>query len=251
MHAFFVLLTREIQSYFRVPIGYVVMFFFLLITGFNFWFGVTLLNGQMSEVTVAEAFFNTAIFWIGYILVFPLITMRLFSEEFKMGTIEPLMTAPVTDAAVVAAKFCGAMVFYLLLWVPSFLYFLTFQWVANEPAALSGGAYFGSYLLLVLMGMFFVALGCLASVLTSNQIIAAIISFCTITLFFFTGLLGFLFSGSHESIREVTNYFSALVHMLEFSRGQIDTRPVVFYLSMSALILFVTFQIFQARRWKA
>ncbi|MDP9291827.1 MAG: hypothetical protein M3O82_05630, partial [Verrucomicrobiota bacterium] len=93
MRKFFILLEREVRSYFYSPIAYVVLCFFLLLTGFNFYAGVSLLNRGPSAVTVVEAFFNTVLFWFGFVLIFPLITMRVFSEEFKMGTIESLMTA--------------------------------------------------------------------------------------------------------------------------------------------------------------
>ena len=110
--------------------------------------------------------------------------MRLFAEEFKLGTIEPLMTAPVRDWQVVLAKFFGALVFYVVLWIPTLLYFVIFLKVTHQPAANSTGAYVGSYLMLLLLGMFYLSIGCLASVLTRNQIVAAIISFCAITLLF-------------------------------------------------------------------
>jgi len=106
---FFTLLNREIRAYFLSPVAWIVLFFFLLLTGFNFYAGVAALNRGPSEVTVVEAFFNTIFFWFGFVLVFPLITMRLFSEEYKMGTIEPLMTAPVRDSQVVLAKFWAAL----------------------------------------------------------------------------------------------------------------------------------------------
>ena len=88
--------------------------------------------------------------------------MRLFSEEFKLGTIEPLMTAPVRDWQVVLAKFFGALVFYLVLWIPTVLYFLIFQYITGQTAAGSTGAYWGSYLMLLLLGMFYISIGCFA-----------------------------------------------------------------------------------------
>src|SRR5438477_6982987 len=152
MSKFLTLLGREVKSFFYSPIAYVVMFFFLLITGFNFYIGVSLLNRGPTEVTVIEAFFNTVLFWIAYLLIFPLITMRTFAEEFKMGTIETLMTAPIRDWQVVLAKFFGAVIFYVVLWLPTLLYFAIFQYITHQPAAGSFGAYWGSYLMLLLLG---------------------------------------------------------------------------------------------------
>ncbi|MFM8655985.1 MAG: ABC transporter permease [Chthoniobacterales bacterium] len=143
-------------------------------------------------------------FWFGFVLVFPLITMRLFSEEYKMGTIEPLMTAPVRDSQVVLAKYCGALFFYVVLWLPSLLYFLVFTWVTRLQAAGAAGAFIGAYAMLLLIGMFYLSVGCLASALTRNQIVAAVMSFSAITLLFFMGLLTFFVLNVTPALREMT-----------------------------------------------
>src|SRR6185312_3730618 len=154
MRKFFTLLTREIKGYFYSPIAYIVLVFFLLIAGVDFYFQVSFMNQRPVPYSVQEAFFNSVFFWFAFVLVFPLITMRLFAEEFKLGTIEPLMTAPVRDWQVVLAKYFGALFFYIILWVPTGLYFLIFQRLTGQPAAASPGAYLGSYLMLLLLGMF-------------------------------------------------------------------------------------------------
>ena len=238
------------RSYFHSPIAYVVLIFFLLISGVDFYFQVSFMNQRQVQYTVQEAFFNSIFFWFAFVLIFPLITMRLFAEEFKLGTIEPLMTAPVRDWQVVLAKFFGALVFYLVLWIPTLLYFAIFLKLTNQPAAPSAGAYFGSYLMLLLMGMFYLSIGCLTSVLTRNQIIAAIVSFCAITLFFFLGLVQFILLDVSSATRDLLGYFSAIDHMVTFSRGVIDTRPIVFYLSMTIVMLTLTYQAFQSRKWR-
>ncbi len=251
MRTFLTLLAREVKAYFYSPVAYIVLVFFLILTGFNFYASVSLLNRAPSEVTILEAFFNTVLFWFGYILIFPLITMRLFSEEYKLGTIEPLMTAPVRDAQVVLSKFLGAMVFYIMLWLPSGLYFRIFEWITNQDAVLTDGAYLGSYSLLFLMGMFNISIGCLASALTKNQIVAAVISFCCITMLFFFGLISFIVLNISPFLRNLMGYFSSLEHMMEFSRGMIDSRPIVYYSTMTILMLVLTYHVFQARKWKA
>ena len=107
MRKFLILFGREVSSAFHQPLAYVVLFFFLIVTGFNFQAGVTLLNTGAGTVTMVQAFFNTVYFWFPFVLVFPLITMRVFAEEAKLGTIETLMTAPVKDSQVVLAKYAG------------------------------------------------------------------------------------------------------------------------------------------------
>ena len=244
MRKFRSLLVREVRGYFHSPIAYIVLVFFLLITGVDFYFQVSFMNQRPASYSVQEAFFNSVFFWFAFVLIFPLITMRLFAEEFKLGTIEPLMTAPVRDLQVVLAKFFGA------LWIPTILYFWIFQAVTHQPAAGSLGAYWGSYLMLLLLGIFYLSVGCLASVVTKNQIVAAIISFSAITLLFFLGLVQFVLLDVSSGVRDALGYFSAIEHMGTYSRGILDTRPIVFYLSMTAFVLTLTYQAFQSRKWR-
>jgi ABC-2 type transport system permease protein len=250
MRKFYVLLSREVRSYFYSPIAYIVLVFFLLVSGVDFYFQISYMNQRPLQYSVQEAFFNSVFFWFAFVLIFPLITMRLFAEEFKLGTIEPLMTAPVRDWQVVLSKFFGALFFYLVLWVPTLLYFAIFEKITGQPAANSAGAYWGSYLMLLLLGMFYLSVGCLASVLTRNQIIAAIISFCAITLLFFLGLVQFIMLEVSSGARQLLGYFSAIEQMGTLSRGEIDTRPMVLYLSMTIVMLTLTYQAFQSRKWR-
>jgi gliding motility-associated transport system permease protein len=250
MRKFFILLAREIRSYFYSPIAYIVLVFFLLVTGVDFYFQVSFMNQRAVPYSVQEAFFNSVFFWFAFVLIFPLITMRLFAEEFKLGTIEPLMTAPVRDWQVVLSKYFGALVFYIILWIPTGLYFVVFQMITHQPAAGSSGAYLGGYLMLLLLGMFYLSIGCFASVLTKNQIVAAIISFATITLLFFLGLVSFILLDVSSETRQLLGYFSAIEQMGTLSRGEIDTRPMVLYLSMTIVMLTFTYQAFQSRKWR-
>src|SRR3981189_861393 len=134
MRKFYTLFWREVSGYFYSPIAYIVLVFFLLVSGVDFYFQISFMNQRALGYSVQEAFFNSVFFWFAFVLIFPLITMRLFAEEFKMGTIEPLMTAPVRDWQVVLAKFFGALVFYVVLWIPTLIYFWIFQAVTHQTA---------------------------------------------------------------------------------------------------------------------
>jgi len=251
MRTLLTLLNRELRSYFYQPIAYVVMFFLLMVIGFNFYLGVLLLNGQPAEVSIIELAFNMVPFWIVFILTFPLITMRSFSEEYRLGTIETLTTAPVTDWQVVLSKYLGALLFYVILWSPTLVHFAIFQGMTEKAAANAIGAYWGTYLLLFLMGMFFTAIGCCASSFVKEDINAAIISACTIFVWFFLPFLPEIMRSTDENLQEFFRYLSAAEHMREFSKGMIDSRQIVFYLSATALLLAITFLSFQRRKWKA
>lgn len=250
MKKFWILWCREIALYFRSPAAYVILFFFVLLTGVNFYLVLNAMNRGPGSVTLVEAFFNNTFFWFGFVLPFPLITMRLFAEEFKLGTIETLMTAPVRDFQVVAAKYLSAVFFYVVLWAPSALYFAIFQWLTRQDAANAAGSWLGAYAMLMLIGMFYLSIGCLTSVMTKNQVVAAIMAFAAISVMFYLGLFNLLFANISPQVRDLTTYISAISHMMEYSQGLIDTRPIIFYVSMTSLMLYITFQIFQSRKWR-
>ena len=207
------------------------------------------MNGYPTDVTIVEAFFMPALFWFPFVLSFPLITMRVYSEEFRMGTFETLTTAPVKDWQVVLSKFFGVLIFYIILWTPTLCSFAAFQYITGRVAANAAGAYWGTYLLLLLMGGFFISIGCLASALTKDQINAATISFTTITLLLFIGFLPDIMNITAPAIKNSFAYISAIQHMQDYSKGIIDSRPVIWYGSMTIFVGYLTLQVFQGRKW--
>lgn len=251
MKVFLTLVIREMKSFFYSPIAYVVLFYFLFLAGFNFYSQISIMNGYPTEITVVEAYFMPALFWFPFVLSFPLITMRTYSEEFRMGTFESLTTAPVSDWQVVLSKFFGVLSFYVILWAPSFISFLIFERISDRAAVNAVGAYMGVYLLLFLMGCFYISIGNLASALTKDQINAATISFTSITLMLFLAFLPDIMNLSTPVIKDMFGYISAIQHMQDFSKGIIDSRPIVWYVSMTSVVTFITFQVFQYRKWKA
>jgi ABC-2 type transport system permease protein len=248
IRTFLVLLNRELMSYFYSPIGYIVMCFFLLPIGYNFYAGVSYLNQGPQEQTVIEVALNSLFF---IVLIVPMITMRTYADEFRMGTFEAVTTAPVRDWQVVLSKFFGAFFFYCMLWVPTLLFFLQFQVATHQPVAVSGSTFLSAYLMLGLIGMFYVSLGCLASALSTEQINAAIIAFVLIFCAFIAGVLHNVRNLTNPDLINFISYFSSGRHMLDATRGVIDTRPIVYYLSMTILVLAINFQVFQYRKWKA
>ncbi len=244
------LTLRELKALFYSPIAYVVLCLVLALSGLNFYLIVSAFSAGPTPVTVVEAFFNTGAFWFSFFAIFPLITMRLYAEEFRAGTYELLQTAPVRDWQIVLAKFTGAYLFFLMLWLPTALYFGLYRWIAREQASPALGNYFGTYLLLAMMGAFFVSIGCLASVLTKNQVIAAILSFVALAVIFNFSILGFVVPNLSPVIRRVLSYFSSVEHMYEFNRGILSTGPVVYYLTGAFLLQYLTHAVLQYRRWK-
>ena len=160
------------------------------------------------------------------------------------------MTTPVSDLQVVLAKFTAAMVFYMLMWLPSLASILILRHYINNPEAFDGGSIGSTFLGIFLIGGLFMSLGCFASALTRSQIIAAMISFTLgFTLFLLSFLPGHL-TGTTGWQGEVLSYVAMFDHMNDFARGLVDTRHVVFYASLTFLFLFLTLRVVESRRWK-
>lgn len=248
MNGFLTLWRKELTGYFLSPIAYIVTIFFLVVMGTIFSLLVSVLAEGPAGVTVMNLLFGSPFYWMTMLVLVPVLTMRLFSEEKKSGTIETLLTAPVTDTAVVLAKFAGALSFYAFMWLPTVVYLFILHHYSAAMAPLDPGPLAGGYFGALLSGMFYLSIGLFCSSLTSNQIVAAIITFAAMLLLFLTGLLDYVMRD--DLARAISAHVSSYNHMLEFSRGAIDSRPIVYYLTGTALMLFATVKIVEARNWK-
>ncbi len=248
MNGFLAVWRKELTGYFLSPAAYIVTIFFLIVMGAIFSLLVSVLAEGPAGVTVMNLLFGSPFFWMTMLALVPALTMRLFAEEKRSGTIETLMTAPVTDTAVVLAKFAGALSFYAFMWTPTLIYLFILRYFSADMAPPDPGPLAGGYLGALLIGMFYLSIGLFCSALTSNQIVAAITTFAAMLLLFLAGLLDYVARG--DLVQAVSAHLSSYSHMLEFSRGAIDSRPVVYYLSGTALMLFATVKIVEARNWK-
>jgi ABC-2 type transport system permease protein len=180
----------------------------------------------------------------------PVITMRAFAQEKQTGTFETLMTAPVSDWQVVLAKFVGALLFYGLMWLPLAGLTLILRHYTREPTALDLGALGTTYLGILLMGMLYMAVGCLASALTRSQMIAAMVSFMLGLALFLVGYLAYAVPPQLGWPHTALSHLNMHQHMEDFARGILDTRAAVFYLTLTGLFLFLTLRVVESRRWK-
>jgi len=238
MSLFCTIWRREVASFFLMPASYAVVTFFLALMGLSFWLMVQMLMLGHVATPVSQVMFGESLFfWMAMLMVPPLITMRCVAEERRIGTMELLMTAPVGDATVALGKFAGALTVFLLLWIPTLSYVFYLSKLAPYATPLDVGALAGAYVGIGLIGAFFLSIGLFASTCTRNQMVAAISSFSLIAMYFFMGFtprfteLPLLHQSAH--------YISCLTHMIDFSRGVLDSRPVVLYLSLTALMLFI------------
>lgn len=236
MHNILTIAKKELRSYFTSSIAYVVFAMFLVLAGY--FFTVILLYTQ--EASLKGAAYNIV---ITLLFLIPLITMKSFAEERKQGTLELLMTKPITDLEVALGKFCAAAFMYLIMLATTLVYVLILIKYGNPDM----GPIYSAYIGLILVGFAFIALGVFASTLTENQIVAAVIGFAMILLLWVLSWASSQFTGN---MGEIISYLSLSGHYDNFVKGVIDLKDVVYYLSFIIFWLFVTVKSIEVRRWR-
>ncbi|MBM4054195.1 MAG: hypothetical protein FJ264_05885 [Planctomycetes bacterium] len=227
---------REINAYFLSPIAYVIIAVFMVFSGYFF----SIMLGITQETTLRYSLAYTQ--FILSILT-PVITMRLLAEENKTGTVEPLMTAPVTDFDVVFGKFLAAWALYNIMIAPTAFYIIFLVWVGSPDY----GAIVSSYIGLILMGGLFISIGMLVSAVTKNQIVAAVIGIVALLILLVIGLAS---TGNEGWLYSTLQYIGTYDHWEAFTKGVLDTKDIVYYFSFSALLLFIVVRIVESRRWR-
>ena len=240
------IIRRELIAYFSSPLAYIVMTAFLLMQGYIFYLIVSFLNNpQTPAMTPLRLFFGgTIFFWLFLLFVVPVITMRLIAEERRSGTIEVLLTSPVSEAQVVVGKFAAAMFFYIALWLPTVLYVI----VLKRNSEIDLGPVLAGYIGVLLLGFLFLSVGTFASTLTNNQLIAAVIAFATMVLLFSIGLVEQLLSTS--ILKASLAHMNLWTQMDDFAKGIVDSRHVVYQLSVGLLFLFLATKSLEVKKWR-
>lgn len=250
MRVFWVLLRRELGSYFVSLTGYVIIAAITFLTGESFSQLINALGGDPWPMPVTQMFFGTFYFWMILLLSAPVITMRLFALEKSSGTLDTLMTTPVGELAVVLAKFGAAFLFYMIMWVPLLAGLFIVNHFANQAGALDAGVIGGTYLGIFLTGAFFLSFGTLASAISRTQMTAAMVSLAFGVSQFALAWWAKDAAVSDQWQARLLANLNLFEQMNDFARGAIDTRAMVFYLSAAFLFLFVTLRVVESRRWK-
>ena len=246
---------KEMRLYFTSPIAWVILTIFLFIAGYFFYsiFAFFTLASMQSAMNPAMArdlnvtdsvlrplFSNISVILL---LLMPLVTMRLFAEERRSGTIELLLTYPVRDGAVLIGKYLAGLTLYAIMLALTLFYPLLVAYFARvEWGPLASG-----YLGLLLMGATFLAVGIFASSLTENQIVASIITFGVLLIFWVVGWSSDYVGGTWG---RVLSHLSLIEHFDSFAKGVLDTRDVLYYFDFTIVALFLTLRSLEARRWK-
>ncbi len=247
--------NKEMQSYFRSPIAYTVIALWALIGGFFFYFGLSFfvqrsvesaMQGQAFPMDINEWIVRPLLSNVNVVALFliPMITMRLFAEEKRTGTIELLMTSPINDWEIVMGKWLAALGLYTIMLLVSLLNMaVLFRYGQPDWKPMAVG-----YLGLLLQGGCLLAIGTFISTCTSNQIVAGAIGFAVSLLLF---VLNWVSEFGSTITDRVIGYFSVQAHFESFSKGVLDSKDIVFYVTMIMLGLFLTSRSLESVRWRA
>ena len=240
-----VLVRRELSAFFVSPMAYIVLTVFLAVAGL--WFVRTGLLPESGRFAYGGALSVLDAMSVMLLFLLPLLTMRLLSEEISSGTIEMLMTAPVSNTAVVLAKFLGALAFFVVMLIPTLAFPVLLHLLSGATKPDTGpviSGYFG----LVLLGMMTIAVGVCVSACVRNQISAAVLTALVLALLWFAGSA--TAAKATSAWQAALQYLGILYHYDSFAKGVIDTRDVVFYVTGTGLFLFAAVGVIAVRRWR-
>lgn len=244
---------KELRSYFASPIGYVLIGFFLLLYGY--FFAVMLqyfvrTSMQMTQfgpqsMNINEMMLRPLLQNVTVILLFvlPMVTMRTYAEEKRSGTIELLLTSPITDLQIILGKFLGAFGLYVIMLLISGVH-IGFLFVYGNPEL---APIVTAYVGILLLGGCFISLGLLISSLTRNQIVAGMVTFA---VFLFLWIISWMTSFSSSRTGEILSYLSIIDHLDDFLKGVLDTTHLVYYASFISFGLFLTVKSVDSERWR-
>jgi len=245
---------KELKSYFASPIAYVVIAMFALLFGYFYIALLAFFDRQsmqmmgmggpqsvnINQQLIRPLFMNASVI---VLFVMPMITMRTYSEEKRSGTIELLLTSPIKDAEIILGKFFGALGLYAAMLAVTLLY-IGILFVYGNP---EWRPLVAAYLGLLLMGGAFVSIGLLISSTTNNQIVAGIVTF---VVFLMLWIIGWFADTAGPTIGPITSYLSITEHFDDFSKGIIDSKHVLYYLSLITFGLFLTSKSVDTERWR-
>jgi ABC-2 type transport system permease protein len=248
--------NKELRSYFASPIAYIVIGLFAALYGFFFWailqyfVAQSMQMGQFGmqgpqSMNVNQQLIRPLVQNVTILVLFlmPMVTMRTYSEEKRSGTIELLLTSPLSDFQIIMGKFLGAMALYLVMLAVSLIH-IAILFIYGHP---EWKPILTAYLGLVLLGGCFISLGLFISSLTKNQIVAGIVTFA---VFLFLWIITWIGSFSGPTVDKLTTYLSIIDHLDDFGKGVIDTTHVIYYLSFMTFGLFLTAKSVDSERWR-
>jgi ABC-2 type transport system permease protein len=248
MRSFWPLYKRELFAFFVTPLAWVLITAFLVVQGMHFFLLVdhfASAGQQISDQTPLQSFFgNTVLLYLVLFLLIPPMTMRLFAEERRSGTIETLMTAPVSSLAVVLSKYVAAVTTYAAMWLPTGLYLVILKQTGDIDWRAASAAYLGVFMI----GCGYLAIGLLMSAITKSQFLALVLTALIILVLFIMGIGEFV-TREGTTLHDICAHVSVWAHMNDFASGVIDSRRLVFYGSLVVIPLFGCVRAVDMWRW--
>jgi len=242
MRHFFTILGHEIRMLLVSTSTYLAAALFLAAMGMIFTGLLEVYSQAAQETSPAREFFR--LFWLPVFILVPLMTMKSVSEERRLGTLETLLTTPVSTTEVILGKFGAVYILYLLFWGSTGGFFFILHRFATDPRLLDPGTLFGGYLYIAVSGLLFVALGVFASALSRSQAVASVLALVMLIGLIFGPKLALdaqlLQVDAFQSLRHALDYATVFQHLDDFSRGIVDTRHLLFYLTGTVLTLILT-----------
>jgi ABC-2 type transport system permease protein len=256
MRSVYAVYRKEMDHYFVSPVAYVVVAIFLIVSGFFFrlYMGLAVqqsmemaMQGMPSDMDVPSEVLRAFLGLLSTLILFlaPMLTMGVYAEERKRGTMELLMTSPITELQIVLGKFFASLTLFVIMVLPTAIYvgYMCFYSEPRPPWTLILAGYLG----VLLLGASLLAIGSFLSSLTESQLIAVVLSFGAILILW---VLDFAVRGSDSVAGQVLQYISVIHHYDDFTRGVIDTSSVIYYLSVPVLFIFLTVRSVDSMRWR-
>ncbi|MEN6501722.1 MAG: gliding motility-associated ABC transporter permease subunit GldF [Tenuifilaceae bacterium] len=242
----FAIFTRELQNFFSSLSGYIAAMVFLVVTGLILWVfpgNLNILDGGYASL---NGYFSIAP-WVLLLLV-PAATMRTFSDEKRFGTLELILTRPISDGRIVLGKFFAMLVLVLIVLVPSLVYYLSVYLLSSPIGNIDAGGTWGSFIGLFLLASTYASVGIFTSSLTDNAIVSFLLSvlFC---LFLFSGLSALASLPLFSGVKPLLMFLSISEHYASISRGVLDSRDLVYFISMIFLFIIFTRTVLESRKW--
>lgn len=242
----FAIFTRELQNFFSSLSGYIAAMVFLVVTGLILWVfpgNLNILDGGYASL---NGYFSIAP-WVLLLLV-PAATMRTFSDEKRFGTLELILTRPISDGRIVLGKFFATLVLVLIVLVPSLVYYLSVYLLSSPIGNIDAGGTWGSFIGLFLLASTYASVGIFTSSLTDNAIVSFLLSvlFC---LFLFSGLSALASLPLFSGVKPLLMFLSISEHYASISRGVLDSRDLEYFISMIFLFIIFTRTVLESRKW--
>ena len=242
----FALFLKEIRSFLSSLIGYIVITVFLIVLGLFLWVFPTDFNILDYGYANVDGLFIIAPFV--FLFLVPAVTMRSFSEEQKSGTLELLFTRPLSDMQIIFAKYMAGLVLIVFSLIPTIIYFISVWYLGLPQGNIDAGGFWGSFIGLLFLGATFVSIGVFSSSLSDNQVVAFILAIILSAFLY----LGFEFIYSLELFGNIDLFIKSLgisEHYSSISKGVIDTRDIIYFISVITVFLFLTKLSLARRKW--